>query len=920
MKKQLCFILSILMASSVIAPCQSVIAQEIELDNILSIGQDISEMCAIYDEDYIDKSDSSNDEDKTIYTRLIVKTDESIDEYGAIDSVYGFGYAFLQYADEKSAEFAKKQYENSGYTADYDSVITTSSTSITPGSNMNDEWAYEETDTASALDYYKLKVKSNINIAILDSGINYNHELFKNRTVRTNADFSTDASNDEMDKYGHGTNVAGAIAKSTPNNVKLSCYKIHNHNGEGTAATALAAFEYIKQLSDKPDIINCSFVILSGLGTVVDELVDMGVTVVAGAGNEGKEVYQQPAIFDSVITVAATNRYGNAWSSSNYGACIDISAPGEYVYTADMGSNTAYVFGSGTSFATPLVSAAAAYVLMEHKSYTPEQVKQELIATATPFKKSNCYYDRYGAGIVNFSNIINGTRCKDVTANYISGAYRNNISVELKCANTLVDIYYTTDGTLPTETNGTKYTAPIDISDSTRIIAAAFARAGTPMHSKFTYLDYYILEEDESEFVIEKSGYSGIIKAYLGNETNVVVPDIVNGIVPTEIGSKVFNNSNIESIVLPDTVETIGENAFSNTNLKSITANGICNLNERCFYGCNKLADIDLSSLRFIGSEALSGCELLNQDLELPLLDRVGNKGFAGTYFKTIKLPNCTQAGDSAFENCVARDIVLNNVTTVGNNAFYNCKNLENLYVPKVTGLGSGFEGCTNLKMIFAPVTTYITLSIPNNTTIYCSDKLTGVDFLDEYKDYKYTFISPEYTPGLNEADRDGYTDRFIRVNSDEFATSKGGQIRTRDNGLRFGFEFDESNIDFDFKKYVENIDYGFVYTYDSLENKNDFQKNLSLRANKSNVLVKSADKRNVEGTVSTYNVVFTKIPASHYADEISARAYVCVDGMYFYSDVTTRSYSSVANAILNDDEISQEIKDDVAASLNKAA
>lgn len=917
MKKFISIMLTLTMFTSVIYPCQSVLAEEIELNNILSIGQDISEMCAEYDEDYIDHAESSSDEDKTVYTRLIVKTDDSIDEYGAVDSIYGFGYAFLQYEDDESAEFAKTQYKNAGYTVDYDSIITTASTSINTGSNWNEEWAYEETDAISAVEYYKYKINSNINIAVLDSGINYNHELFKNRVVRTNADFSTDASDDEMDKDGHGTNVAGAIARSTPSNVKLSCYKIFDYKGYGTSAMAVTAFEYIKQLPNKPDIINCSFGTTS-LGTIVDELVDMGVTVVAAAGNEGKEVYDQPAIFDSVITVAATNQYGNAWSSSNYGSCVDIAAPGVNVYTANMSSNTAYELASGTSLATPLVSAAAAYVLMENRNYTPEQVKQELMATATPFKKYQCYNDRYGAGIVNFSNIINGTRCKDVTSNYISGAYRDNISVELKCANTLVDIYYTTDGTLPTETNGTKYTAPIDITDSTRIIAAAFARAGTPMHSKFTYLDYYILEEDESEFVIEKSGYSGIIKAYLGNETDVVVPDVVNGIVPTQIGSMVFNNSNIESIVLPDTVETIGDDAFSNSNLKSIAANGIENLNKRCFYNCTMLSDIDLSKVRYIGSEALSGCELLNQDLELSALDWVAEKGLAGTYFNTIHLANCTKADENAFDGCTAQDIVLNNVTTVGNDAFNNCQNLINLYVPKATGLG-GFEGCTNLKVIFAPMTTYIILSIPNNTTIYCSHKLTGVDFPDEYKDYTYTFISPEYTPGLNEADRDGYTDRFIRVESDKFAISNGGQIRTKDNGLRFGFEFDETVIDFDFRKYAENIDYGFVYTFDSYEKYNDFQKNYYLRANRNNVLVKSADKRKVNGTVSTYNAVFTGIPASYYDNEISARAYVCIDGMYFYSPVTTRSFSGVAKSIIADDEIDQNTKDELKDLLGEA-
>ena len=894
MKKIISLILTLAIFTSVIYPCHSVVAQEMKLDNILSIGQDISKMCKEYDKDCFEKTKSSSNDDKTIDTRLIVKANDIIHEYGAVDSVYGFGYAFLQYADKDAAEYAKRKYENSGCIVDYDYVISTASTSINTGDNQSDEWAYEETDAFSAVDYYKSKIKSNINIAVIDSGINYNHELFKNRVVRTNVDFSSEATGDEMDKYGHGTNVAGAIAKSTPSNVKISAYKFYDSKGNGTASEALSALEYIKQLSNKPDIINCSFVTRSGLGTIIDELVDMGVTVVAGAGNEGKEVYQQPAIFDSVITVAATNRYGNAWSSSNYGACVDISAPGYYVYTADMSSTTAYEFASGTSLATPLVSAAAAYVLMEHKNYTPEQVKQELIETVTPFKKSSCYYDRYGAGIVNFSNIINGTRCKEVTANYISGAYRDNISVELKCANTLVDIYYTTDGTLPTETNGIKYSVPINLTESTRIIAAAFARAGTPMHSKFTYLDYYILEDGESELIIDDNG---IIKAYLGNDTNLVVPEEVNGVTPVSIGENCFRNSNIESIALPDTVN---------------------NLLSHSFYGCDKLSNINLSNIKYIGKEALSGCSSLTQDVELSSVEYIDERGLAGTYFKSVKLPKCVQADDYAFENCAARDIVLNNATTLGNNAFYNCKNLENLYVPKVKGLGSGFEGCTNIKIIFAPKTTYITLSIPNNTTIYCSDKLTGVDFLDEYKDFKYTFISPDYTPGLNAADREGYTDRFTRVNSDEFGISKGAQIRTRDNGLRFGFSFDESNIGFDFRKYAQNIDYGFVYTFNSLNGQNDFQKNLNLRANKTSVLVKSADKRNVEGTISTYNAVFTGITPSHFADEISARAYVNIDGMYFYSPVTIRSFNDVATKIIADDKIDQNTKNEVKTLLEK--
>ena len=896
MKKIISLILTLTMFVSVIYPCQSVIAQEVELNNTLSVGQDIAEMCAEYD-DYSDLDDTDN---KTINTRLIVKADNTIDEYGAIDSIYSFGYAFLQYADEKTAKKAKTQYENLGYTVDYDSVAAlcnTNSNDYPQYANWPEEWAYEETDAVSALDYYKLKAKSTINIAVVDSGINYNHELFKNRVVRTKVDFSSEATGDEMDTYGHGTDVTGAIAKSTPNNVKFANYKIYNSQGKATSSMALSAFEYIKQLPNKPDIINCSILFDSGLFTIISELVDMGVTVVAAAGNDGTEVYYEPAIFDNVITVAATNYYGKPCSFTNYGSCVDISAPGEYIHTADMSSNSAYTFVNGTSFATPIVSAAAAYVLMENKNYTPEQVKQEIIATATPFKKSDCYYDRYGAGIVNFSNIINGTRCKEVTANYISGAYRDNISVELKCANTLVDIYYTTDGTLPTKTNGTKYSEPIDVTESTRVIAAAYARAGTPFHSKFTYLDYYILNDGESEYVIEKSGYSGIIKAYLGNDTNLVVPEEVNGVTPVSIGENCFRNSNIESIALPDTVN---------------------NLLSHSFYRCDKLSNINLSNIKYIGKEALSGCSSLTQDAELSSVEYIDEKGLAGTYFKTINLPECTNVGASAFEGCTAQEIVLKKTTKLGAKTFYNCTNLETIYIPQTTSFG-GCSGCTNLKTVFAPTAKSINADIPSNATIYCSDELTSVSFPKEYADYKCTIVAPESTYGLNVADLNGHKNSYIYINCDEIAQSKGAQIRTRDNGLRFGFALDENNIGFDFRKYAENIDYGFVYTYESLDGLNDFQINYSLRVDNSTENHKrTADKRNIDGTVSTYNAVFTRIPANHYDDKISARAYICIDGMYFYSPVMTRSFSDVATAVLADDEIDQNTKNEVKTLLGK--
>ena len=910
MKKRLSVLLSLVIVLSICAPITSVMAEEARKQSALKTCKEIAALCNEYD-----NYSNSNDGDK-IDNRLMVKTNDNIDEYGAVDSVYGFGYAFLQYADEENAEKALHNYEDSGYIVSYDSVANC--TDSANHQEWGDNWSYDRVDSDSALDYYKLKAKPTINIAVVDSGINYNHELFKNRITRTkfNSSASGEAKN-EIDDYGHGTEVAGVIANSTPSNVKISAYKVMDNKGYGSSSTIVAACSYIEELNNKPDIVNFSLGVKTGviIESVIDELVNQGITVVAAAGNDNREVFEAPGKCESAITVAAFDYYNKPCSFTNYGQVVDISAPGEYIYTADMSKKNAYTFSLGTSLATPFVSAAAAYVLMENRKYTPQQVKQELIDTAMPFKKSSCF-NLYGAGMVNFSNIINGSRCKDVTTNYQSGVYREDISVELKCANTLVDIYYTTDGTLPTKERGTKYTEPIAVTDSTRIIAAAFARAGTSMHSKFTSLDYYILKNNEPEYIVDRNGS---ILNYLGSDTDLVVPDSINGIQPTSISQKCFWNQNINSIKLPDSVTDIEKYAFYGTELSSIEGNNVENINECSFYeceklsnikfpelryigkqslyGCNTLSNIDLSNVKEIGSEALYGCKSLPKQPDFSSVDWVAEKGLAGTYFSTIHLPNCTRADDNAFDGCTAEEIVLNKAKSIGSNAFNNCKNLKVLYVPNAQDLSGRFNGCSNLNMIFAPKATYITLSIPNNTTIYCSDKLTGVDFFDDYKDYKYTFISPEYTPGLNEADRDGYTDRFIRVESDKFAQSKGGQIRTRDNGLRFGFEFDENNIAFDFKKYAENIDYGFVYTFDSYENKNDFQKNYYLRANRNNVFVKSANKRNVEGTVSTYNAVFTGITKDHYNNEITARAYVCIDGMYFYSPVITRSFSSASNA-----------------------
>ncbi len=137
-----------------------------------------------------------------------------------------------------------------------------------------------------------------------------------------------------------------------------------------------------------------------------------------------------------------------------------------------------------------------------------------------------------------------------------------------------------------------------------------------------------------------------------------------------------------------------------------------------------------------------------------------------------MNLPECTKVGASAFEDCTAQEIVLKKATDIGGKAFRNCTNLETIYIPQATSF-SGCDGCTKLKTVFAPTAKSITTDISSNATIYCTERLTGISFPEEYSDYKCTIVSPEYTAGLAAAIQDGDKDRFIRKNSDDIAESK---------------------------------------------------------------------------------------------------------------------------------------------------
>lgn len=754
-------------------------------EEILATMTDLSQMYEKYDWAYSDEFVSSASGVMEIRNRLVVKAEDIADNYNAVDSTSGFGYAFLQYADELSAQNAYENFENLGYDVAYDAMLEPQAGTIgTDGSAFNtNDWAFTQTDVDAMLDYYRLKIKKKVVVAILDSGVNYNHSLVKSRIERTNFNGVTSSSDDEMDDYGHGTMLAAIVAKSTPTNVKIQGYKIADQNGAAYGSALEAALSYFYFSEERPDIVNISYYNCTSL-SYINEMIDLladDITFVLSAGNKSDYVDDVDYILNGrqlkekkVISVGGIdNRLRNYYS--DYGAFIDLSAPAYQIYIEDK----YYSKVDGTSQAAAFVSAAAAVVLTDNPNYTPEEVKNALTDAVIPFKKNDCQ-NLHGAGIVNFSNLIDGSRAKSVTANYPEGIYREDINVELKCDNSLVDIYYTIDNSLPTKTNGIKYDSPVNLSESTRIIAAAYPKVGSTLHSKFLSLDYYILKNGESGYVIDSNGK---IKQYFGNETDLTIPDEIDGIIPTAIETNCFRYKNVENIVLPDSIDTLEMNAFYQSPLKSIIANGLNEIGFECFedtllekadfpnvgivdsyafkntpithanlpelwalgkgafYNCTDLSSINIPKSQSIWENTFYNCVSLTSDLVLENVTKITAYGFANSYFKSITLPSCTSVGDYAFDSAAVKKMVLPNTASIGNHPFAKCSNLELLYIPKVRYIGdSDVEDLISLKILFDLSMYAAVPKVPSNAVIFTHSQLNYV-YADEK--YKYTIVAP---------------------------------------------------------------------------------------------------------------------------------------------------------------------------------
>lgn len=615
MKKQLCFILSILMASSVIAPCQSVIAAEVNKHSVGYFSDSVNEIIDTYDGDEEYTSDSESDQ-SLIKDRLIVSSDKAVNDYGAVDKVVGLGYTILQYDSEETAETAKENINADGYNAEYDSVLSCADVNSTESTSKT--WGNDRIESKETLKAIKASGKelSEVTVGVIDTGVDYTHPDLKNRIVDTSLNFSSSGnSGSSMDDQGHGTMVAGIVMQNTSDNVKIKPYKVLNKDGKCATSQIISVVNHILAEKDAPSVINLS---LGGeydkldpfeqtLRSLIESLVGKGCTVVVAAGNESSDAGNySPSNINSVITVSASTSKNTRSYYSNFGSTVDIAAPGDNIYTTNLGGGYTNSY-SGTSFAAPFVTAAAATVLTLDNSLTSKQVENKIKDAAFPII-NNTGTEWCGAGILNYSALYEDMLAPVPTFSQESGAYNDIISLTANAENGYT-IRYTTDNTIPTLNNGETFDGTMTIEDSKSFVAVAINES---RKSKYIPLNYSVIYlADENDFEITDTG---AIKSYSGNKKSIVVPETIKGITPTSVSNNAFAGSDIKVIEFPDTVTKLGNSALNKcTRLTSITAKGVTEIGTFCFYCDTALTDVDMPNVLFVNTKGFSGCKSLKR-------------------------------------------------------------------------------------------------------------------------------------------------------------------------------------------------------------------------------------------------------------------------------------------------------------------
>ncbi|GAA1606672.1 hypothetical protein GCM10009804_73380 [Kribbella hippodromi] len=229
---------------------------------------------------------------------------------------------------------------------------------------------------------YPQSAGAGVNVYLVDSGIDYRHPDLAPRAKAGFDAFGGDGS----DQNGDGTAMAGVIAGTKYGVAKkatLISVKVLDADGGGTLAGVIAGLDWITAHAKKPAVANfvIGYTLSDALDDAVRNSIASGVTYVLSAGASTHDVSTtSPARVAEAITVGSSDCADKVAAFSNYGAGLDLYAPGVDIPTDAPGGGI--TTQEGTNVSAAHASGAAALYLSNNPRRTPAAVSTALTTTA----------------------------------------------------------------------------------------------------------------------------------------------------------------------------------------------------------------------------------------------------------------------------------------------------------------------------------------------------------------------------------------------------------------------------------------------------------------------------------------------------------------------------------------------------------